>query len=133
MTTISRAQARAIDQRAVQEFGMSSLVLMENAGRQLADKLLELGTPGPVAICCGTGNNGGDGFVLARHLDLRRGPVRVLVWGQRARMAPDAAANFAILEKSGVPIDGFDAGHDTQLLAARLTGADWIVDGLLGT
>ena len=55
MTTISRAQARAIDQRAVQEFGMSSLVLMENAGRQLADKLLELGPGGPVVICCGTG------------------------------------------------------------------------------
>jgi NAD(P)H-hydrate epimerase len=131
--TIAREQARQIDQRAVQEFGMSSLVLMENAGRQLADKLLELGARGPAVICCGTGNNGGDGFVLARHLDLRRVPVRVLVWGQRARMAPDAAANFAVLEKSGVPIDGFDSGHDSQLLAARLTGADWIVDGLLGT
>jgi NAD(P)H-hydrate epimerase len=131
--SISREQARQVDERAVREFGMSSLVLMENAGRQLADKLLELGLHGPVVICCGTGNNGGDGFVLARHLDLRRVPVRVLVWGQRARMTSDAAVNFAILEKSGVPIDHFEVGHDSRLLAARLAGAGWIVDGLLGT
>jgi NAD(P)H-hydrate epimerase len=130
---ITRAQARAVDERAVREFGMSSLVLMENAGRQLADKLQELSCPGPVVICCGTGNNGGDGFVLARHLDLRRISVRVLVWGSPARMSADAAANFAILQKSQLPIDCFEAEHDRALLAARLAGAAWIVDGLLGT
>ncbi len=131
--SITREQARAVDERAVREFGMSSLVLMENAGRQLADKLQELGLHGPVVVCCGAGNNGGDGFVLARHLDLRRVPVRVLVWGQRARMTPDAAANFAILEKAALPMDRFETGHDSRLLAARLGGAEWIVDGLLGT
>ncbi|HEX4147345.1 MAG TPA: NAD(P)H-hydrate epimerase, partial [Pirellulales bacterium] len=99
--TITREQARQVDERAVREFGMSSLVLMENAGRQLADKLLELGPRDPVVICCGVGNNGGDGFVLARHLDLRRVSVRVLVWGERAKMSADASANFSILEKSG--------------------------------
>src|SRR6185437_1049777 len=131
--TITREQARQIDERAVQEFGMSSLVLMENAGRQLADKLLELGARGPVAICCGTGNNGGDGFVLARHLDLRGVPGRVLVWGPRAKMSRDAAANFGILEKSAAAIELFETSHDSTLLASRLAGAEWIVDGLLGT
>ncbi len=131
--TITREQARQVDERAVREFGMSSLVLMENAGRQLADKLLELGARGPVVICCGTGNNGGDGFVLARHLDLRGVGVRVLVWGPRTKMSHDAAVNFSILEKSGVPIDCFEASHDSGILASRLFGAAWIVDGLLGT
>jgi NAD(P)H-hydrate epimerase len=131
--SITREQARAVDERAVREYGMSSLVLMENAGRQLADKLLELGAQGPVVLCCGTGNNGGDGFVLARHLDLRGIPVRVLIWGDRGRMTADAASNFAILEKSGLEIDWFDAGDDRRLLASRLDGADWICDGLLGT
>ena len=109
---------------------------MENAGRQLADKLQELGLHGPVAICCGTGNNAGDGFVLARHLDLRGVPVRVLVWGQRVcsnefrrgRQLCDPG------EKSGLPMtDRFETGHDSRLLAVRLAGAGWIVDGLLGT
>ena len=65
------------------EFGMSGLVLMENAGRGAADVLCRLGIAGPVAVCCGKGNNAGDGFVVARHLDLQAtrfgcccGPIR---------------------------------------------------------
>ncbi|HEX4148547.1 MAG TPA: NAD(P)H-hydrate epimerase, partial [Pirellulales bacterium] len=103
-SSISREQAREIDRRAVADFGMSSLVLMENAGRGLADHFFELGLKGPVLVCCGTGNNGGDGFVMARHLDLRGVPVSVMVWGDLNRISPDAAANFAILVRSNVPI-----------------------------
>ena len=97
--SISRSKAREIDHRAVAEFGMSSLVLMENAGRGLADDIFRLGVRGPVVICCGVGNNGGDGFVLARHLDLRRVQVQVFVWGDANRFSPDALSNFEILER----------------------------------
>jgi NAD(P)H-hydrate epimerase len=105
---------------------------MENAGRGLADKLVELSIAGPVAICCGKGNNAGDGFVLARHLDVRRLEVRVLVWGDPAALAGDARINFDCIARSGIAIEVF-SGHDGPRLAQCLEGAAWIVDALLGT
>jgi NAD(P)H-hydrate epimerase len=127
--TISREQARQLDRRAVEEFGMASVMLMENAGRGVADELCRLGIQGPVVICCGAGNNGGDGFVIARHLDLRRHTVRVLLFAEPERLAGDAALNYRVLEKSGVPIRR-PRPHD---LDREFSGAAWIVDALLGT
>src|SRR4051812_21626806 len=94
--TISREQARLLDRRAVEDYGMQSIVLMENAGRGVADRLCLLGIGGHVVICCGRGNNGGDGFVLARHLDLRGYAVGVLLFGDPARLSADATVNFRI-------------------------------------
>src|SRR5262245_4641837 len=105
--TLNREQSQSVDRRAAAEYGMSSLVLMENAGRGLADKLCELGLQGTIVVCCGRGNNGGDGFVLARHLDLRRAPVHVALWCEPADLGGDAAANFSILTKTDVPIEVF--------------------------
>jgi NAD(P)H-hydrate epimerase len=127
--TISRQQARQLDRRAVEEFGMTGAMLMENAGRGVADTLCRLGIARPVVCCCGAGNNGGDGFVIARHLDLRGYAVRVLLFADPSRLTGDAALNFGVLEKSGVPVKYFDAGE----IAAELKGAAWIVDALLGT
>jgi NAD(P)H-hydrate epimerase len=131
--TLDRSQSRRLDRRAMEEYGISGLVLMENAGRGVADKLGELGIAGPVAICCGRGNNAGDGFVIARHLDLRGYDVRVLVWAQPDQLSGDAAANFRILQKTDVPIELFGSDHDPGRLDEQLTGAAWIVDALLGT
>lgn len=131
--TLNRRQSQEVDRRAVAEYGMSSLVLMENAGRGLADKLLQFGMRGPVVICCGRGNNGGDGFVLARHLDLRHAAVRVCLWCDPANLEGDAAANFRILEKTEVPIEVFGSPHDETQLGTILHKAGWIVDALLGT
>ena len=130
---IDRRQAREIDRRASEVYGMASLILMENAGRGVADTLCRLGAKGPVVICCGKGNNAGDGFVLARHLDLRSISVRVLLWAEPAELTGDAGANFQILAKSGVPIEIYGACYDPQQIAAQLQDADWIVDALLGT
>jgi NAD(P)H-hydrate epimerase len=130
---LNREQTREVDRRAVAEYGMSTLVLMENAGRGVADKFSQWGASGPVAICCGKGNNGGDGFVLARHLDLRGVSVRVLVWAEAGDLSGDAAANFGILQKSGVPLEIFGPRHDGSRLAERLADAQWAVDALLGT
>jgi NAD(P)H-hydrate epimerase len=127
--TLSREAARELDRRAVDEYGMTGLMLMENAGRGVADRLCELGISGPVAICCGQGNNGGDGFVVARHLDLRGYIVRVLMFADPGRLTGDAAVNFRIIEHSGLMIRQIDP---TQL-AAELAGTGWIVDALLGT
>ncbi len=129
----TREQSRRVDRIAVEEFGFSGLVLMENAGRGVADVLCRLGIAGPVAICCGRGNNAGDGFVIARHLDLRGYPVRVLLWANPEELTGDAAVNYHILTKTDVPIEVFRGEHDEPRLARLLAGAAWIVDGLLGT
>jgi NAD(P)H-hydrate epimerase len=131
--TLTREQSRRIDRLAAEEFGMSGLVLMENAGRGVADVLCKLGIAGPVVICCGKGNNAGDGFVIARHLDLRGYSVRVLVWADPAELTGDAEVNFQILKKTTVPIEIFGNCHDSERLAKLLTDAAWIVDALLGT
>jgi NAD(P)H-hydrate epimerase len=145
--TITRDQARQVDRRAVEEYGMSGLVLMENAGRGVADvvgRLLAV-APSPaggmlrkqngprIVVCCGKGNNAGDGFVIARHLDLRGYDVAVLLWAEPDELTGDAAANYQILAKTGVPIEVFDNRHDPARLSAALATAAWIVDALLGT
>ncbi len=108
---------------------MTSAVLMENAGRGVADRLCQLGIAGPVVICCGGGNNGGDGFVVARHLDLRGHTVRVLLFADPARLAGDALINYRILAANGVPIRQIALAD----LPEQLASADWLVDALLGT
>ena len=139
MTTITREQSREVDRRAIEQYGMTGLVLMENAGRGTADVLCRLaervpgGRLGRVVICCGKGNNAGDGFVIARHLDLRGVDVRVLVWADAAELTGDAGANFRILRQMDLPIDVFGNRHGADRLAEQVAGADWIVDALLGT
>lgn len=129
---LTREQVRDIDRRAVDDYGMSSLVLMENAGRGCADVLQTLGAVGPIVICCGKGNNGGDGFVLARHLDLREFATRVVLGCEASELSGDALTNYRILAKSGVAITHVPQ-FDEPLLSQTLAGADWIVDALLGT
>lgn len=127
------AQARAVDRRAHDDYAMSTLVLMENAGRGCADVLEQLGIHGPVVIGCGKGNNGGDGFVVARHLELRGHSVRVLLFADPSSLRGDAATNWKILQHGQTPCDVFLPPLDEPRLTAALAGAGWIVDALLGT
>jgi NAD(P)H-hydrate epimerase len=110
---------------------MHSLVLMENAGRGCADVLCREGIHGPVVICCGKGNNGGDGLVIARHLELRGYAVHVVIYGSVEELSEDAAVNHAILQKAGIPVTVCDSPTETP--PAPLHSADWVVDALLGT
>lgn len=133
MRHLTRAEVREIDRRAIVEFGLSGLVLMENAGRGCVDVLCRLGCAGPVTIVCGKGNNAGDGFVIARHLDARAIPVRVVLLGAPAVLRGDAAVNYSVLSRCQVPIGDLSAEFDTQAFTEQLAGAEWIVDALLGT
>jgi NAD(P)H-hydrate epimerase len=131
---LSREQVRAIDRGAIEEFGVPGVVLMENAGRGAAEVLLSLGARGPVVVCCGKGNNGGDGFVIARHLDNRAVPVRVLLFARPEELAGDTALNYEIVRRSGIPI-GERGGQavDATSLRRELAAAEWVVDALFGT
>jgi NAD(P)H-hydrate epimerase len=130
MIYLTRAQVRDVDRRAIEAFGVPGVVLMENAGRGAAKLLLSLGARGPVAICCGKGNNGGDGFVIARHLDNREIAVRVLLFARPDQLTGDAAINCRIIEQTGIPLV---AEPDTATLTTTLAQAAWIVDALFGT
>ncbi|HZY87438.1 MAG TPA: NAD(P)H-hydrate epimerase, partial [Gemmataceae bacterium] len=122
---LTRDEARELDRRAMEEFGVPGVVLMENAGRGMAELLVSLGVGGPVVVCCGRGNNGGDGFVIARHLDNAAVKVRVLLLGDPDRLPADAAVNYRILMHSGVPLDVYgEAGTDESRLRAELDAAD---------
>jgi NAD(P)H-hydrate epimerase len=129
---LTRSEARALDERAIHELGIPSIVLMENAGRNMAELLLRLGVGGPVVVCCGKGNNGGDGFVIARHLAIAGVTVRVLLFAEAAGLSGDAAVNHTILVRAGQPIDVLFP-LDESRLRAGLAGADWVVDALFGT
>jgi len=130
---LTRDQVRSIDRRAIDEYGMSGLVLMENAGRGCVDVLCRLGCEAKVVIVCGGGNNAGDGFVIARHLELRGADVQVVLLSDPAKLKGDAAANFGILQRCGLPIIEQYASFDPHAFLRAIAGAQWLVDAILGT
>jgi NAD(P)H-hydrate epimerase len=126
---LTRDQCREIDRRAIEDYGISGLVLMENAGRGCVDVLERLGIDGPVVILCGKGNNAGDGFVIARHLEIRGHECHVLLLCPPNELRGDAATNFSILQKTSVPI----VETNPATLDEHARGTTWLVDALLGT
>ncbi|MFO0925039.1 MAG: NAD(P)H-hydrate epimerase [Pirellulales bacterium] len=135
---LTRDEVRSIDQCAIAEFGMSGLVLMENAGRGAAEILHRLGPMGPVVILCGTGNNGGDGFVIARHCELMGIDASVWVLGKdpaaiRAEsMSPDCEANYRIAVLGKLAI-GHVVQTEDPALEEAIQSAAVLVDAVLGT
>jgi NAD(P)H-hydrate epimerase len=127
---LTRAQSRELDRRATADYGIPSIVLMENAGRGCVDVLERLGINGPVVIVCGKGNNAGDGFVIARHLAIRGYDCRVILLCPADELRGDAAINFEILRKSDAAIY---LVTDLETLEKFARGATWLVDALLGT
>lgn len=131
---LTREQVRRIDKLAMEEYGLHGIVLMENAGRNAAQIIdAEYGPDGRAFVVCGTGNNGGDGFVIARHLHNRGWAVRVLLAGDEARLSADCAANYRVARAMGLSLT-VAADAATQAAALATIAADEvIVDALLGT
>jgi NAD(P)H-hydrate epimerase len=129
---------RAADAAATSVLGVPSLILMENAGRGIAGIVRRAlrgdEADGDVAIVCGAGNNGGDGFVAARHLARAGVVVRVALTAPAASTRGDAALNLAALERmGGVPIaDGSGWTAEAQW-RAWLGGAGAVLDAIFGT
>jgi NAD(P)H-hydrate epimerase len=130
---MSRDEVRNVDRRAIEEFGLPGVVLMENAARGCVDWLIELGVSGRVVICAGRGNNGGDGFVIARHLENRGLDVLVLLFADPESLRGDAAINWRVLERAGTPVCAVKDAATDDHCRSQIAEADWIVDALLGT
>jgi NAD(P)H-hydrate epimerase len=128
---LSPAEVREIDRHAVETLGLPSLALMENAGLGATRELLTRFADrlGHVVIFGGPGQNGGDGWVVARHLRNQGVYVTPVLVGARDKVGGDAATNLAVLEAMGVAVrdaDGLD-------LSSLLSDATLVVDGLFGT
>jgi NAD(P)H-hydrate epimerase len=136
---LSRDEVRELDRRAIEEYGVPGVVLMENAGRGCAELLMRLNPDKkPVVILCGPGNNGGDGFVIARHLDNYGWPVSVTGSIDLMKLPNDAAANYlTVLKSIGAPLidprDWDRLPHLRDQLLGRARQPCWIIDALFGT
>jgi NAD(P)H-hydrate epimerase len=136
---MSRDEVRAFDAWAINELGVPGIVLMENAGRSCAQFIIEtlskVKKP-KVCIFCGTGNNGGDGFVIARHLHNAGFAVTVAVCGNIAKIRGDARINLDILTGLGLKIERLGL-EGTEIIDARVTKlaneANMIIDAIFGT
>lgn len=132
------AAIRELDRRAIEEFCVPGIVLMENAGRGCAEFIASLNPTGRIIVCCGKGNNGGDGFVIARHLDRLGLQVDVLLFADPADLRGDALTNYEIVRRSQIPLticadQSQPQPHWLPELTAKLRAAAVVVDALLGT
>ncbi|NLK08010.1 MAG: NAD(P)H-hydrate dehydratase [Firmicutes bacterium] len=135
MKLLTAAQMRAVDTKVIKEIGIPSMVLMENAGRQVAETAVSyLRRRGhrKVSIVVGKGNNGGDGFVAARYLHNLGLRARVFMTSSYKELSQDALANYHICCQLGIDIQEIDEAYLPKLRFA-LSLTDLIIDGLLGT
>ncbi|MCL2330914.1 MAG: NAD(P)H-hydrate epimerase [Phycisphaerae bacterium] len=163
---LSREQCRAADRYAIEQLGVPGVVLMENAGRNAADRIetwvkqrlrrdlpaklaskaepsasrstTSMTAPPSISIVCGKGNNGGDGFVIARHLLLRGWSVEIDLVAYPSPLTGDAAIHYQIIERMKLPIHRLDDQlltdpHSIEAAAARWQQSAAVVDALLGT
>ena len=138
LAVMTRQEVRAFDAWAINELGIDGVVLMENAGRSCAEliieKLSEAAEPS-VCILCGTGNNGGDGFVIARHLFNKGIQVEVVICGDRGKIKGDAKKNLDIWEGLRQKVEQISPGNENAVvkLSQYCSRADLLVDALFGT
>src|SRR2546425_1239760 len=129
---VNAAEMRDADRRTIQEIGLPGAVRMESAGAAVARAIGERfpGARRPVVLC-GKGNNGGDGFVVARHL--RELKPSVFLLGLRAEVRGDALLHLGVFERSGGTVH--ELADEAAWVAARpaVFGGDLLVDALLGT
>jgi hydroxyethylthiazole kinase-like uncharacterized protein yjeF len=136
MRVLTAAQMREADRFTIEELGIPSLVLMENAGRQVVAAIEalfpELGTR-RVAVLAGRGNNGGDGFVIARTLLERVVEVPVFVIGPLAEVRGDARHNLEVLGRMGASVVEIADEQTWELHFSEISTCDLIVDAIFGT
>jgi NAD(P)H-hydrate epimerase len=136
MRILNAQQMREADRRTIEEIGIPSLVLMENAGRQVVAAMeasFDELRASRVAVLCGRGNNGGDGFVVARTLNLRGVEATVFLLGDVADVKGDARTNLEILGRLGITVVEVPDGQAWELHFSEISEYDLIVDAIFGT
>ena len=134
MKILSATEMRRVDRTAIEEWGIPSMVLMENAAIGVVDAICEsFPEARDICVVCGPGNNGGDGLAIARHLTLRGyGVVVVLAQWSRNR-SDDAEAQYEVCLRQGVPMHSVESEEELSSLRSIGIGCDLWVDAMFGT
>ena len=136
MRVLNSLQMRDVDRRTINEIGVPSIVLMENAGRQVVQAMLstinDLANK-QIVILCGRGNNGGDGFVVARTLLQENISASVFLFGRPNDIQGDAKTNLNILTRLGIEVLEISDLRAWEKHRMRIVRCDVIVDALCGT
>jgi ADP-dependent NAD(P)H-hydrate dehydratase / NAD(P)H-hydrate epimerase len=136
MRVLNTQQMREADRRTIDEVGIPSIVLMENAGRQAVAAMEaafeDLATM-HVGVMCGRGNNGGDGFVVARTLIQRGVEISVFLLGSVADVRGDARTNLEVLGRIGLTVVELTNAQEWELHFSEISRCELIVDAILGT
>lgn len=136
MLVVTSQKMREIDARTISEFGIPGVVLMENAGRGATEKILAYFPDvvgDDVLVVCGPGNNGGDGFVVARHLANYNCNVRCCLLSDPSKLSDDARINFNVVKNMGIEVFSLTDEKDFPTFLDMLYGAYLVVDAIFGT
>ena len=136
MRVLNTQQMREADRQTIDEVGIPSIVLMENAGRQAVAAMEAAFDDLPtskVGVLCGRGNNGGDGFVVARTLAQRGIEAIVFLLGSVAEVRGDARTNLEILGRVGLTVVEIANAQEWELHFSEVSDCDLIVDAIVGT
>lgn len=136
MDIVTASEIQAMDRATIQEFGIPGRVLMENAGRGAVRSFLEVFgdlAGRRIGVAAGRGNNGGDGFVMARYLAQRGLDVTVFLLAERQVVGGDAAANLALLDPLGVPVVEVPAADAFESLQDQFRQQQVWIDAIFGT
>ena len=135
MLALSRARVREVDAVAMDEYSLPGIVLMENAGRNASEAIVRLFdsiSDQNVVVVVGPGNNGGDGLVIARYLELAGAKVRVVLASPPQRFRGDSLTNLEIIKRSGINQVCLAGAVAVQWQNALLS-ATCVIDAILGT
>lgn len=136
MRLVKATEIQEMDRLTIQELGIPGIVLMENAGRGASRIFLEHFDPplhSRVLVLCGSGNNGGDGYVIARYLHLVGLTVEIVVLTRYEKVIGDALINLKVIRNMGLTIFDVSDSDDWKTFRRRLKKYDFIIDGIFGT
>lgn len=136
MKILTAAEMAEVDRLTTERYRIPSILLMENAGRSVADEL-QKACPGldsmRIMVLCGRGNNGGDGFVIARYLALRGAKPSILLFSDPEKLKGDALTNWEIVRAMELPIHVLPSSAEGRAHLRKAPVPDVIVDALFGT
>jgi len=138
MNVVTREEMGRLDRTASERYGIPSLLLMENAGRAVfreVERLVRSGTVANVRIFCGKGNNGGDGFVVARHSHNAGIPTSVVILGDRSSLSreTDAGRNLDIVRSMRLEVRDIGNERDLEPAFEGLGPRSLLIDAVFGT
>lgn len=136
MYLVNSSEMKEIDRLTVEKYSLPAIILMENAGINVADALSnELGRLlfRRINVFCGGGNNGGDGFVVARHLKTEGAYVKVFFTGDYVLLKDELKVNYNAALKYGVEIIHLKSAEDIRKYESSILGCEIVIDALIGT